>query len=271
MQPGDAPPGNGDDDAAGALADVPAEHRAGRGDPAPPAVSPMFVAPAGAATGMDPAAGAAASRPAAATMTDADTPAALPPSPPPDGVPTAGLPVSGRGGAATPLAPARLPAPAVVPAGARGDDTTTAAAGAKPPGGARNGVPLAGSAHARMWDELARRNELARHLASASSAGPAVARESDATTAGAGTTTPGEPRSGVVPPGAGLVPTAAAPTAGAPSPPAHRLNGSAAPERADRDPPGELRSDTAVGIAALLVPSWGEKPRSGTCPGWLGE
>ena len=40
--------GNGDDD-AGTLANVPAKHRAGQGDPVRPAGNPMFANPAGAA------------------------------------------------------------------------------------------------------------------------------------------------------------------------------------------------------------------------------
>ena len=120
MRPGDAPPGDSDDNDAVALADVPTKHRAGRGDPAPSAGSPMFAAPTGAATGTDPAAGATASRPATVTMTDADTPAAPPPSPPPTGDLTAGLPVSRPGDAATPLTSTRLPAPAAAPAGHAG-------------------------------------------------------------------------------------------------------------------------------------------------------
>ena len=68
-QLGDAPPDDGDGDAAGALTVVPVKHRAGRGDYAPPGGSPIFADPAGAATGTDPSAGATVSRPAASTMT----------------------------------------------------------------------------------------------------------------------------------------------------------------------------------------------------------
>ena len=67
--PGGTPPDNDDGDAAGILADVPVEHWAGRGDPVPPAGSPMFADPAGAAPATNPAAEATTSRPAAPTMT----------------------------------------------------------------------------------------------------------------------------------------------------------------------------------------------------------
>lgn len=100
--------------------------------------------------------------------------------------------------------------------------------------------------------------------------GPAVAHRSDATSAGAGTTIPGEPRSGISP-GTGRAPTAAATTAGAPAPPACELGDSTAPEGTDRDPPGEPRSGAAADVSALLVPHRDEEPRSGVLLGWLGE
>ena len=204
----------------------------------------------------DPVAGVTASHPATVTMTDAKAPAAPPPSSPPVVNPTAGLPVFGPGDAATPLTPARLPAPAAAPTGARGRDTTSAAAGAAP-GEPRGGAPLQRFVRKLLWNELAVRNEhcfasatAARNkhcLASAVFAGPGVARGGDTATTGVGTTTPGGTRSDVTPLRAGIAPTAAATTTGPTSPPAHGLGDSAAQGETDGDPSsGELVAITVI-------------------------
>ena len=65
--------------------------------------------------------------------------------------------------------------------------------------------------------------------------------------------------------------TGAATTTGPTSPEAHGLGDAADPGATDSDPAGEPRSDAAAIIAALLAPSRGEEPRSGTRPDWLGE
>ena len=67
-------------------------------------------------------------------------------------------------------------------------------------------------------------------------------------------------------------PALTTPTAapGPTSPEAHGPGGPANQGATDDDRAGEPRSDTAVDIAALLAPSRGEEPRSGTRQDWFG-
>ena len=278
-QPRGSPRDGDGGDGAGTLADVPVEHRAGQGDPVPPAGILMFADPAGAAPGTNPAAGAASPRPAPTTMPGADAPALSPQTMSPAGDLAAGLPLTGPGDDAAQPTPARLHAPAAAPAGARDGDAPTALA-ATTPGKPRSDV-LITPARRLLWRKLgplnkhrlasalAARNE--HRLASSVSASPRVARRSDAPTAGAGAVTPGGPRSDVAAMRAEPTLAAAATTMGSTSPEAHGLGNAAGPGATDGDPAGEPRSDTVADIAALLTPSRGEEPRSGTRPDWLGE
>ena len=63
---------------------------------------------------------------------------------------------------------------------------------------------------------------------------------------------------------------AAATTTGPTSPEAHRLGDTAGLGTTDGDPAGEPRNDAVADIAALLTPSRGEEPRSGTRQDWFG-